>query len=320
MGLTIATRNVADSATSTVPSLSVQRDAPGPGGSVAVRDHARVARSTSLGSRLGQTATIAVAVLGLGLDLPTLQLALLVSMTVASNVALALWLRRETEFPPRTMGLVLAADTFVLSALLYSSGGPSNPFSVLYLVHVTLAALVLGMRWAAAVVVLSAVLYATLFFAHVPVAGMGHAHHGGSAFSVHLQGMWIAFTVAASLIAYFVARVAAALRDRESDLARAQALATRTEKLASLTTLAAGAAHELGTPLGTIAVASKELERSIGVNPVEAMDDARLIRTEVDRCRAIVQRMSAQAGDTMGELPEPTTTAEILRRCALRSR
>ncbi len=268
------------------------------------------------GAVWGQTVTIAVAVFGLGLALPTLPLALLVSVTVVSNVALAMWLKRATVLPPSSMGFVMAADTVVLTALLYFSGGPSNPFSVLYLVHVTLAALVLGMGWAGAVVALSAVLYAALFRWNVPIAGMDHAHHGGSAFSVHLQGMWVAFTVAASLIAYFVARVAAALRDREAELVKAQAIATRSEKLASLTTLAAGAAHELGTPLGTIAVASRELERSIGDNPSEALDDARLIRTEVDRCRAIVQRMSAQAGVTMGELPERTTAESVLARCA----
>ncbi|MBX3207024.1 MAG: HAMP domain-containing histidine kinase [Labilithrix sp.] len=268
------------------------------------------------GAVLGQTVTIAIAVLGLKLDLPIVPLALLVMTTVISNAALALRLRRAHDVATRTVGLVLAADVFVLSGLLYCSGGPSNPFSVVYLVHVTLAALVLGVRWAGAMVALSAVLYAALFFWHVPVAALNHAHHhGASPFSVHLQGMWVAFSVSASLIAYFVARVAGALRARESELAETKELAARSEKLASLTTLAAGAAHELGTPLGTIAVASKELERSIRVDTDEALDDARLIRTEVARCRAIVQRMSAQAGDTMGELPGPTTAAEAFRSC-----
>ncbi len=268
------------------------------------------------GAVLGQTVTIAVAIFGLDLDLPILPLALLVGVTVVSNGLLTARLRTVEDVSTRTVGLVLAADVFVLSGLLYCSGGPSNPFSVMYLVHVTLAALVLGVRWAGAMVALSAVLYAALFFWHVPVAELSHAHHhGASPFSVHLQGMWIAFTIAASLIAYFVARVAGALRAREAELADARALAARSEKLASLTTLAAGAAHELGTPLGTIAVASKELERTIRSNADEAIDDARLIRTEVERCRAIVQRMAAQAGETMGEIPRVTTAEEIFRGC-----
>jgi two-component system sensor histidine kinase RegB len=130
--------------------------------------------------------------------------------------------------------------------------------------------------------------------------------------------MWVALTIAASLIAYFVTRVSGALRAREAELLRVQQLAARNEKLASLSTLAAGAAHELGTPLGTIAIAAKELERSIRTAPDEAIDDARLIRDELERCRAIVRRMSANAGQTIGELAEPTSTTAIVE--ALRAR
>lgn len=281
------------------------------------------------GAVVGQTLAIAGAIFGLKLHLPVLPLALLVGVTVASNGVLSLRLLQAKDVSTQTIGLVLSADVVVLFGLLHFSGGPSNPFSVMYLVQITLAALVLGMRWAMAMAVLSALSFAVLFFWYVPVVGMDHAHHqhhehgggggdGATAFSAHLQGMWIAFTIAATLIAYFVARVASALRAREAELAKAQANAARTEKLASLTTLAAGAAHELGTPLSTIAVASKELERAIPDKPDEALNDARLIRTEVERCREIVQRMSAQAGETIGELPRATTAGELFEKCVER--
>ena len=268
------------------------------------------------GAALGQTVTIGVASLALGLKLPLPPLAALIAVTVVSNVVLALRLRRTDDVSTRFVGLVLAADIFVLSGLLYFSGGPSNPFSIMYLVHVTLAALVLGVRWAGGMVVLSALLYAMLFVWHVSVPELSHVHHqAGAPFSVHLQGMWIAFSLAAALIAYFVSRVAGALRAREAELARVTAIAARAEKLASLTTLAAGAAHELGTPLATIAVASKELERALREHPGEAVDDAHLIRTEVERCREIIRRMGAQAGDMMGEVPRSTTANEVFRGC-----
>lgn len=267
------------------------------------------------GAALGQTVTIAIATLGLGLSLPLAPLAALVAMTVISNAVLAFRLRRNDDVSSRFLGFVLAADIFVLSGLLYFSGGPSNPFSVMYLVHVTLAALVLGVRWAGGMVALSALLYALLFVWYVPVPELSHVHHQAGSISIHLQGMWVAFSLAAALIAYFVSRVAGALRDREADLARMTAVAARSEKLASLTTLAASAAHELGTPLATIAVAANELERSVEGNHQDALDDAHLIRTEVARCREIIQRMSAQAGETMGEVPRATTANEIFRGC-----
>jgi two-component system sensor histidine kinase RegB len=265
-----------------------------------------------------QAATVIGARYVLDVDVPIVALACVVAASGVSNLALDAWSRKQRNPTDAALGLVFALDTLLLTALLYFSGGPANPFSVFYLVHVTIAAVALGMRWAALVVVLSVLSYATLFFAHVNVPAMEHAHHSGTAFSVHLQGMWVALTIAASLIAYFVTRVSGALRAREGELLRTQELAARNEKLASLSTLAAGAAHELGTPLGTIAIAAKELERSIRSAPDEAIADARLIRDELERCRAIVRRMSASAGQTLGEVAEPTTTAAVVT--ALRER
>jgi two-component system sensor histidine kinase RegB len=267
---------------------------------------------------VAQAVTVLAARYVLAVDVPVLALSCVVAVTGASNLALDLWARRTPEPRDHALGAVFALDTLLLTALLYFSGGPANPFSAFYLVHVTIAAVALGMRWAAVVVVLSVLSYAGLFFQHVNVPAMEHAHHSGTAFSVHLQGMWVALTIAACLIAYFVTRVSGALRAREAELLRVQRLAARNEKLASLSTLAAGAAHELGTPLGTIAIAAKELERSIRSAPDDAIADARLIRDELERCRAIVGRMSANAGQAVGEVSMATTCRAVAD--ALRAR
>ena len=276
------------------------------------------------GSVLAQIVTVLVGVLGLGAS-PSALAAVIVALTAASNVALFAAARRGWSAAARALGSVLIFDTVALTALLLLCGGPSNPFSTLYLVYVTLAALALGIRWAGVAVAVSAVGYAMLFFAGDQMASMMHMHHDGAAFSVHLQSMWVAFTVTAALIAYFVARVAGALRDREEQLAEARNVAVRAEKLASLSTLAAGAAHELGTPLGTIAVVSRELELALQRAPELASlsADARLIRDEVERCRRIVQQMSGRSGEAMGEVPEPVALDALLdevRRPALAGR
>lgn len=263
---------------------------------------------------LGQAITIALAAFALSLSLPVVPLTGIVVATALSNAALSRWMRAGRDVSARFVAAVLALDTLLLFGLLRFSGGPSNPFSVLFLVQITLAALVLGAWYATAIVALSTVLYAVLFFDNVPVAGMEHMHHAGtSAFALHLEGMFAAFTLAAVLIGYFVTRVSTALRERDLQLADAQRLASANEKLASLSTLAAGAAHELGTPLATIAVATKELERAALVlsGAGAIVDDARLIRQQVDRCHDIVRQMSAHAGDPIGEAPETVSVDAI---------
>jgi two-component system, sensor histidine kinase RegB len=267
------------------------------------------------GAVLGQALTIAIATTLFGLRLPLGPLAAIVGLASLTNFAIYRWMRGARTVTSAQVAAVLALDTVLLSSLLFLTGGPSNPFSVLFLVQITLAALVLGMRYAGFIILLSTAAYAFLFFDNVPLAGMEHVHHAGtSAFNLHLQGMFVAFLLAAGTIAYFVTRVSGALRERDAELARAQRLAASNEKLASLTTLAAGAAHELGSPLATIAVASKELERAAegisGAEPVR--DDARLIRQEVDRCRDIVHRMSVGSGNALGEAPERVDVEDIV--------
>jgi two-component system sensor histidine kinase RegB len=131
---------------------------------------------------------------------------------------------------------------------------------------------------------------------------------------LHLRGMWVAFGVAASFIVYFLLRIRRALALREAELAASRRLAARQERLASLATLAAGAAHELSTPLGTIAVVMIELQRrasALGAD-AEAMEDLRLVRGQVDRCRAILERMSTDAGETIGESPVATPLGALI--------
>jgi two-component system sensor histidine kinase RegB len=120
---------------------------------------------------------------------------------------------------------------------------------------------------------------------------------------IHLIGMWVAFGVAAGFIVYFLMRVTVALARRDAELYQARSLVAQQEKLASLATLAAGTAHELATPLSTIALVARELDRELSdPNALDAArDDAKLIREQVQRCRAILDNMSARGGEFAGE-------------------
>lgn len=226
-----------------------------------------------------------------------------------SNLALfRFWGSRA--HPARLMGAVLLLDGVLLTIMLAASGGSSNPFSVLYLVHITLAALVLGARWTFAVSALCVLEYSLLFL--MPQA---HHHHGGAGFDQHLYGMFAAFVLAAALIAFFVGKIARAIAAQREQIAALREDAARNARLASITTLAAGAAHELGSPLATIAVAAHEASLRVNAaassaastSPVAA--DLRLILLEVDRCRDILSQLaarSAQADD-----PRPISLDEL---------
>jgi two-component system sensor histidine kinase RegB len=126
--------------------------------------------------------------------------------------------------------------------------------------------------------------------------------------------MWIAFVIAAALITFFTGKIADALRTRELEVLTLQDQVAKNERLASLVTLAAGAAHELGTPLATIAVVAKELERyaAMLVENDAVLEDAKLIRSEVERCRRILERMSAQSAEPLGEAPTAVKLGDFL--------
>lgn len=255
------------------------------------------------GAVMGQILTVAVARVLFGAELPLPRLLLLIATLAASN-ALLVAIRSRISSARGLCGAALTLDTLLLSGLLHATGGPYNPFGVLYLVHITLAAVVLGARWTWFLAALSVGCYGLLFFAHVPLE---HLDHRGPEMNLHLQGMWVAFTVAAILTASFVVKLSSALERRDADMAEMRERAARQERLASVTTLAAGAAHELGTPLATIAVAARELERSILTLPAAQanllIEDATLIRSELDRCRAILTRLGTDSGQMPGEAP-----------------
>ena len=193
-------------------------------------------------------------------------IAFLIVLLAASNLVLGWWVSRGRAAEPRVFGVVLALDVTLLTALLWLTGGTSNPFTTVYLVYIALAAVTLGSRWTWTIAALSVAGYAILF-AITPPADPHAAHRPADDLSGHLAGMWVAFLSAAVLIGFFVTRVREALDQRERALAEARRVAAAQERLASLTTLAAGAAHELATPLATIAVASKELMREAEASP-----------------------------------------------------
>lgn len=270
----------------------------------------------------GQIAAIAVAVHWLGMDLP-LRPMLLVVGTLGLLTAFT-WLRLRWGGPVTEPELFtqLLVDVAALTLLLYFTGGATNPFVSVYLLPLSVGAALLAAPYAWALTALTIAGHTLLLDYYVPLPGMEHAGpvttlmgggahalhvHGGSPFGMHVLGMWLNFLISAALITFFVQRFADILRARERELAAAREEALRNERVVALGTLAAGTAHELGTPLATIAVVAKELQEEFADDP-ELAPQLALIRSQVDQCKGVLQRLV----DSVGQM-----RTETRRRVAL---
>jgi two-component system sensor histidine kinase RegB len=296
---------------------------------------------------VGQLGTILVTRWGFGIPLPLLWLLTILTVTASTNVALHVWARAQwlsvpgPQALPRGNAILLAVmlwDLLALTALLYLTGGTTNPFCVFYLVNFALAAVVLSEYWTWTVVTIGLVGLALITFWYQPIdelqdsaarhiesaAGGGEGGPSGIALSAApvpnrvtlLQaGAAVGVGLCGVVVVYFVCRLNEALQHSEARRRIAENQRARSERLEALGTLAAGAGHELSTPLSTIAVVSKELGRELADRddvPDSVRDDVHLIRDEVERCRNILNRLSLDSGRSAGEPLVEATVAQLV--------
>ncbi len=218
------------------------------------------------------------------------------SLVVATNVPLAARVRSQRSQPDAVLTGALCLDTVGVTLVLAGSGGASNPMALFLLVPVMLAAMVVRTSHTWVLLALTVVEYAALF----AIAPADLHHHGASEMQAHLWLMFAAYAVVGAFTAFAVARIRTALTEAARDVESAREAEVRAERLAGLATLAAGAAHELGSPLSAIFVAARELRRRLPDDGPE-WRDADLICDELERCRAILDQLAADAGASRGE-------------------
>lgn len=278
---------------------------------------------------MGQFIAIAIVFLLLRIPLFLPPLLVILAATAVSNLLLWQWLKIHADHEigdgdrrfERCMALVSTMDLLSLTALLYVTGGATNPFFVFYFVNLALSAIVLPRNWVWGLNLLAIVLFAFISYDYYPVEVLAesmdaHASRWSGVWTLRQIALVIAFAGCSSVIVYFLTRLTIALRQHEADLREAQRLQAASEQLEALGTLAAGAAHELATPLSTIAVVAHEVEKVLETREGDGVDrevagDIRLIRRELDRCRKILDRMSIGAGQTIAETIQDVSWAQL---------
>jgi two-component system, sensor histidine kinase RegB len=235
----------------------------------------------------------------LGVTLPQQPMLAILAVVAGWNLLLSRQRPRADAAARRACFRQLFTDLVAFAALLHFSGGATNPLVFMLLLPVVMAALLLDRRAVIALAATAILLYSLLMLHFVPLPFADPAR----ATALHLFGMWLTFVVSVTMLAGFVMRTSDALRRRDAELSRAREQTLRDERVLALGALAAGAAHELGTPLATLAVLAGELERESPAGSAMATDLG-LMREQIAYCKRIITRLTERAGEQRSEEAE----------------
>jgi two-component system sensor histidine kinase RegB len=243
---------------------------------------------------VGQIVAVLIVFFGLKYQMPIGQCLAVIAVAITFNTALLALYPSVHILSERDAAAHLAFDICQLSAMLALTGGIENPFAILYLAPVVIAAsnLQLGATLSLAMLAFGSISFISIF--HWPLPWDPQAPLLLPA--LYVAGNWISLSLGIGFSVIYAWRTADEARRMQAALAVTQSALSREQRLSDLGALAAAAAHELGTPLGTIAVVARELERDMGPS-AKWVDDVRLLRSQAERCREILSQLSQQDTD-----------------------
>jgi len=242
---------------------------------------------------LGQTAAVVSVYWGLGFELPIVWCLLVIALSAWLNIFL------RVRYPPRDRmksglaGAMLGYDLIQLTALLFLTGGLTNPFAFLIIAPVTVSASTQPARTTIMLGALAAVCISALSYFHMPLPW--YQGQGPQIPLLYIAGVWVALISGAIFFSLYAWRIAKETRLMSDALIATELVLSREQKLSALDGLAAAAAHELGTPLGTIAIVAKELLREIPKDS-PMREDIELLRSQTIRCREILATLTRSSG------------------------
>lgn len=256
----------------------------------------------------GQVVTIEAAHFALGLALPYREMLVVIGGLVLFNALsmLRLKLRPALQVHAPELFVALLVDVGVLTVQLYLSGGIGNPFVFLYLLQVTLGAVLLRGAYIWSMVILTTLCVAGLTQYHLPLPLVHDLRDGFS--SLYAFGLIVCFVLNATLVSYFITRIQHNLRERDARLAAARRRRAEEDHIVRMGLLASGAAHELGTPLSTVAVILGDWARDPRLAGDTALrDDIAEMQAQMLRCKSIVSGILLSAGEARSEASALTT-------------
>jgi two-component system sensor histidine kinase RegB len=229
---------------------------------------------------------------------------IIVTLGLLAGLNILTWLRLKALvlISNTEIFIQLLLDIAGITSLFYFTGGAANPFVWFYLLPLIIAATILPRTHTWIMAGITVACYSALFFFAIPIGSdSGHAHHENG-FQMHVLGMWLGFVMSAGFVAVIIVGMAHSLRERDRKLAEAREQALQNERLIALGTLATGAAHELGTPLGTMAILTAELEQEYS-NPDYSDLHRKLgiLRGQISRCKETLSVISVSAGAERAE-------------------
>lgn len=260
----------------------------------------------------GQTVSVVIVQAGLGFELPVLPCLSVIALSVALNVALAVRYEPLHRLNNFDASLLLGYDIFQLGVLLYLTGGLSNPFAFLVVVPATVSASALPLRSTIILGTLVMSLVTLLLFFHMPLPWFSGQEMVLD--TTYLTAIWASIVISLLFITFYAWRIASEARRMSDALVATELVLAREQRFSALDGLAAAAAHELGTPLGTIAITVNELQRELKDNQ-DIAEDLQLLRSQVNRCRTILGTLTDQGG-APDELLNRVSLSELLTEVA----
>src|SRR6478609_7124680 len=259
---------------------------------------------------LGQLAAIFIVAQGLEFDVPVIPCVAIVGLSAAVNLALQVAFNPMQRLEPVYAAALLALNIVELAGLLFFTGGLQNPFSFLFLAPVLISATALPTRFTIALGLLAVACASALVYFHYPLPW--DADDPLVLPPIYLFGVWLSIVLAIGVTSLYAFQVTEESRKLSDALAATELVLTREQHLTQLDGLAAAAAHELGTPLSTIFLISRELEKTVKDGPLAA--DLKTLREQAQRCRDILAKITqlSSSGAPFDRMPLSTLIEEVV--------